>query len=387
MDNTVEIMIGAIRARICGEEYIIDKSISAEQLNRLYILSKQQDMAHIVAEELSRQGLLGDDEISAKFKKQQMLAVFRYERINYELQEICRVLEAAKISHIPLKGSVIRQYYPEPWMRTSADIDILINEEDSERAIEAIVSELQYQLGKKNIYDYTMTSPSGVHLELHFKAFEKGHAVNANDILGDIWQYAYLKNGYSYHYCISDELFYFYHIAHMAKHFEYGGCGVRFYLDLWLLNHRCEFDREKREALLQKGGLLTFAQVAEKLADIWFSGGEHNEQTLRMQAHVINNGIYGSKENNLAWSQITKGGKNQHAKDLIFLPYENMVKKYPSLKKHKILLPFYHIRRWCSIVFEGRGKASVKLLKTNSDVAKTRKDSVEKLLKDLELIK
>ncbi len=387
MNNTVDIMLGSIRAQVCGGEYVIDRNISDDELNRLYILSKQQDLAHLVSAELSKQCILKVDEIGNKFKKQQMLAVFRYERMNYELVEICRVLEETQIPHIPLKGSVIRQYYPQPWMRTSADIDILVYEETLEKARDAISEFLGYSVGERIEHDISMFSSSGVHLELHYSTVEKYCAVKAKEILDNIWEYSYNINGHAYRYNILEELFYFYHIAHMAKHFEYGGCGVRFYLDLWLLNHRCEFDREKREALLQKGGLLTFAKVAEKLADIWFSGGEHNEQTLRMQAHVINNGIYGSKENNLAWNQITKGGKNQHAKDLIFLPYENMVKKYPTLKKRKILLPFYHIRRWIETICEGRGSAAIDLLKTNSNVAKTKRDGIEDLLKDLELLK
>ena len=39
----------------------------------------------------------------------------------------------------------------------------------------------------------------------------------------------------------------------MAKHFENGGCGVRPFIDLWILNHRRPFDRAKRESLLRDG--------------------------------------------------------------------------------------------------------------------------------------
>ncbi|MBO4954226.1 MAG: nucleotidyltransferase family protein, partial [Clostridia bacterium] len=33
------------------------------------------------------------------------------------------------IDFMPLKGAVIRQYYPEPWMRTSCDIDIHVKKD------------------------------------------------------------------------------------------------------------------------------------------------------------------------------------------------------------------------------------------------------------------
>ncbi|MBQ8849460.1 MAG: nucleotidyltransferase family protein [Clostridia bacterium] len=387
MNNIADIMLGAIRAQVCGCEYEINKNISDEEIKALYVLSKHQDMAHIVAAELARQGLLKNDEVGAKFKKQQMLAVLRYERINYELSEICRVLEEAEIDHIPLKGSVIREYYLEPWMRTSADIDMLVHIEDFDRARDVIAEKLGYTTdNEKHEHDISMFAPSGVHLELHFATVEEYCAVNAKEVLADIWKHAYVKEGCAHRFVLGDDLFYFYHVAHMAKHYEYGGVGVRFYLDMWLLN-RIDHDREKREAMLLRGGLLTFERVSAELCRIWFEGGAHNERTLRMARHVLQNGIYGTKENNLVWNQISEGGKTKRALNMIFLPYENMVIRYPSLKKHKVLFPFYQVRRWCSIVIHGRTKKSMDKLKENSDVTRSQRDDVESMLKDLELIK
>ena len=108
----------------------ISRISDAKEYGELYRLSKKHDMAHIVGAALERRGLLGDDEVSAAFRKQQMLAVYRYETINYELEEIRELFEGEGIAFMPLKGSVIRKYYPQPWMRTSCDIDILVKEEE-----------------------------------------------------------------------------------------------------------------------------------------------------------------------------------------------------------------------------------------------------------------
>ena len=388
MNKIAEIMIGTIRAQVCGSEYKIDKDITQEELKQLYVLSKSQDMAHIVGAELEKQGILkSGDEVSEKFRKQQMIAIFRYERINYELEEICRVLEEAQIPHMPLKGSVIRKYYPEPWMRTSADIDLLVQPERLEDAKVVISSELKYECGEKHEHDVSMFSESGVHLELHFSTVEEYCAVNAIDIMQNIWDYAFVRNGSKYCYDIAGELFYFYHVAHMSKHFEYGGCGLRFFLDMWLLRRYSSFDEEKADELLKKGGLKVFADACAHLCEVWFGEAEHSEQTKEIEQYVLDNGIYGSKENNVAWQQITKGGKNKYALRLIFLSYDNMVKKYPSLEKHKWLFPFYQIRRWCSVIRNGRTKKSIGMLKQNSDVAQSRRGEVEKLLRGLALIK
>ena len=43
------------------------------------------------------------------------------------MQKTSFKIKKVQIPFLPLKGSVIRQYYPEPWMRTSCDIDILVD--------------------------------------------------------------------------------------------------------------------------------------------------------------------------------------------------------------------------------------------------------------------
>ena len=56
---------------------------------------------------------------------------------------------------------------------------------------------------------------------------------------------------------MTDEMFYFYHIAHMAKHFEEGGCGIRPFIDLWTLDNIKDVDHDKRDELLSRGNLNT----------------------------------------------------------------------------------------------------------------------------------
>ena len=376
----------AIRTQVCDAERVFFEDVSEEDLHALYSISKSQDMAHIVAAELEAQKILAKDEIGEKFRKQMILSVLRYERIQYEIIEICKTLEEQKIRYMLLKGALIREYYREPWMRTSADIDVLIPEAEHETAKMAIAEHLGYEVGAKSKHDVSMFAPSGVHLELHFGTIEEYRVANANNVMVDIWKYAVVREGYGYQYVIADELFYFYHVAHMAKHFEYGGCGIRFFLDLWLLEHRKDHSAEKRRELLERGGLLKFAQCSARLANVWFSDGEHTDLTRRMERHVIGNGIYGSKKMNEAWQQINAGGRRKRAINMIFPPYSVMVARYSSLADKKLLLPFCHIRRWFSIVLQGRIKNSINMLKLNSSVKKETSERVHTMLKELELI-
>ena len=259
---------------------------------------------------------------------------------------------------MPLKGSVMRQYYSEPWMRTSADIDILIHQEDIDAAVEILTEKLRYQNNGKYAHDIQMFSPNGVHLELHFETIEENSVANANAVMSNIWENSYIKENTRYHYIASNEMFYFYHVAHMAKHVMHSGCGVRFFLDLWLLNHNVDFNDSKKRELLKIGGLSDFERVVKRLSEVWFSEMSHNDLTITLQEYIINGGIYGTAENRMMVDHISKGGHIGYALSRIFLPYDIIKNHYPILKKHKWLLPFCEIRRWCKLIFCGGLKRS-----------------------------
>ena len=95
-------------------------------LPELTALARHHDLAHLLALGLKNNGLT--DESSGALENEIFRAVFRYEQLNYELTRIRETLEQTKVPFIPLKGAVLRDYYPEPWMRTSCDVDVLVHE-------------------------------------------------------------------------------------------------------------------------------------------------------------------------------------------------------------------------------------------------------------------
>ena len=84
-------------------------------------MSAKHDVIHLLALGLKQNELISKE--NSEIEKYILKAVFRYERLRYEYNNLCDALEKAQIPFIPLKGSVIRKYYPEAWMRTSCDID------------------------------------------------------------------------------------------------------------------------------------------------------------------------------------------------------------------------------------------------------------------------
>ena len=184
---------------------------------------------------------------------------------------------------------------------------------------------------------------------------------------------------------MSDEMFYFYHVSHMAKHFYDGGCGIKPFVDLWMLDRGADDRREKREKLLEEGGLLRFARASRELSSVWFGDGEHTQITLDMEQYVISGGVYGSRENYVATHRSAKKGKLSYALSRIFLPYDTIKYFYPVLKKHKWLTPFMQVRRWLKLIFGGGIKRSAKELEANNSVDKELADKTLAFLKNVGL--
>ena len=111
-------------------------------------------------------------------------------------------------------------------------------------------------------------------VQMVYDLVEEGRANNAIQVLCTVWENVTLHEGAGYWYEMSDAFYYFYHIAHMAKHFENGGCGIRPFIDLWILDHMEGVDQMKRDELLEKGDLLKFAQRARTLSEVWFDAKE-----------------------------------------------------------------------------------------------------------------
>ncbi len=382
----IELMFALLRSAICDTQLQENekKSLNDEKISKILSFSKKQDISHLIAYALNINALLMNENKSINDKI--FKAVYYYERLNNEYEKICNILENEQICFIPLKGSVIREFYPKPWMRTSCDIDILIYKADMKKATECLVNNYGYSRIWKSSHDVSFLSENKNHIELHFNLLEETLFNKAPEVLQGVWQTSTLYKSYSYRYEMSDEMFYFYHIAHMAKHFEGGGCGIKPFIDLWLLDNVKSGDRKERDELLEKGGLLKFANIARQLSRVWFENIEHTEITKQMEQYVLAGGVYGSIENSVKLNKGKQGGKNSYILSRVFQPYKYLKLQYPCLIKHKWLTPFCEVHRWFKLVFKGRTKRLAEEIKYNSNISKNESENMQNFLKNIGLL-
>lgn len=385
-NQVIHALFWLLRQEVCGVE-IGDETknlITTEMLSVLYKVSKEHDLAHLVAEALDKNGLLDDSDVAKKFRSERNMAIYRYEQINYELGEICRIFEENEIEHIPLKGAVLRAYYPEPWIRTSCDIDILIKEENLDKAIKLLCENLGYGKVHRGTHDVSVRSPSNVNLELHFSLLEDDRANNASVILGSVWDR--LQSGSNgYQKVLQDDFFYYYHIAHMAKHIEFGGCGIKPFLDLWVLNERVPFDQEKRDAILVEGGLKTLADSAKKLAYVWFGKEAHTPLIQKLEEYILTGGVYGSAQNMVAAQAAKKGRGLKYILSRIWFPYDLLKLRYPRVEKCKLLIPYYQTCRWMNFLFKGKKKTALAEARETCKSSDEKTKNIQAMLQELGL--
>lgn len=379
-----------IGTEICDEStrgVVTNTTLTSDSLEAVYKLAAQHDLVHIAGQALGNLGLLGSDELSKKFKTAAVQAYAKHMRMEMEYGRICQTLETAQIPFIPLKGAVIRGFYPEPWLRNSCDIDILVKPETLDAAVAALQETLNYTNKGRGDHDVSLFSASGVHLELHFDMMEDWYAANnSKTVLSRIWEDVAPREPGSYHHCMSDEMLYFYHIAHMAKHFQAGGCGIRTFLDVWVLNHRVPHDAQKREQLLREGGLYKFAQAAQKVSQVWFDQEQPDALAQQMSDYILRAGAFGNQENRAAVGQAKAGGKLRYIlSHRIFVPYEALKAEYPILKAHKWLTPMYQVVRWVRMLFAGKLKRAWNEWNTNVATTKADSASVAGLLRQLDI--
>lgn len=383
--NIKDIFFALLRSQLCGEALSEDikAAISEQELHRLYKISKIHDIAHIIASALQANSLLeNDSEIGKKFQKSQVVALLRNEKMKAELSSIKKVFEEDGIEHIPLKGAVIRELYPSDWMRTSCDIDILVKEEELDRAVKALESKLEYEVrGVRDFHDISLFSKSGVHLELHFNILENRESIDA--LLGSAWEFAVKESNYSYRF--TNEFLIFHALAHMSYHFTTGGCGIRPYIDLFLLKKHLEFDESKLVEMCDECGIKKFYEVSSALSDAWLAHGEYDGLLYEVERFILKGGVYGDIENGVAAGNARTGGRFKYALQRIFQPYDVIKQKYPILKKHKWLTPVYEVRRWFSLLLRGKAARSLKELNTNNSVSQEKINAMRDLLGKMEL--
>lgn len=299
--------------------------------------------------------------------------------------ELLTAFEKAGIAVLPLKGFLIKQFYPDTSMRMMADLDILFPVE-KEKETEGVLTALGYVCEHKDSHHSVYMRHPFMNIEMHYNMIGNDSLLDA--YYNNIWERLELEPGMSYIYRLKWEDFYIFMIAHLAKHFQSGGSGIRSVIDVQQFLDKMEekLDWKYIDEELRKIELTQFEQHMKNLTAIWFGGEKETEFYAQLREFIQNSGIYGTLENLGVQRAVRAGrkgwkGKMQMWLNVIFLPYKEMKMQYPYLLKCPVLLPIAWIQRFFRIIFLRRKKAKRILSSMNaeSDVVKAHQELFEKL--------
>ncbi len=333
-------------------------------LKLLCKLARIHSLINVIYEPLSKANVL-----EAELKKE----MFQYNNIGimndtvqiYYLDQITDLFEKNEIPHCVMKGPILKKLYPQSYYRQSGDLDIYVPEKYREKAKDIMLS-LGFEIERYRIDDaddvYFM--PNKIHIELHRVLISNKTPWQAE--CQKIADRLVLADDKKYSYKMTDEDYYLYMIAHMAKHMKYSGFGIKMVLDVWIYMKKYgnTLSRSVLNERLCLCGLDEFEKNILSLVEYWFEGGQASEMIKKLARYVFLSGTFGTREQLDSYFMIenSDGANNKYAakfnsyRHSLFPTFEAMSKRYSILKKYPALLPILWVYRFFEILMFDRRK-------------------------------
>ncbi len=378
MDNTdlalhSEFLLKLLRLSLNGKTI---QSIPAEiDLKKIYHLASLHSVVPTVypaIKELSAP--------SVDLFKQEYMKSWRKTALQFiEISSILSKADEFGIDCIPLKGSILKELYPSPEMRTMADLDFLCNIRKIED-VKLIMYQLDYIPQSETENHFVFYKEPLMNVEFHPDLLAPSYF---SDYVNPGWQYAVGTGRDKPLRSLTKEGFLIHLVAHTAYHFINGGSGIRSVMDIWvyLRHYSKQLDNITLNRELRHAKLLDFYNNLKALSEAWFGEGEMTPLLTELGDYIIKSCTYGIQQN-LLKSRLGVNYKRSRRKYIltsVFPSYAIMRGKYPRLSKLPVLLPLYWVRRICSVYFLQHKKAKT-WIKDFRSVKKTDAEKNRELL-------
>ena len=270
-----------------------------------------------------------------------------------ERDNLFAILPAAGIEIMPVKGSWLKEQYPDIDYRQMSDLDMLIHSGDRAKG-ETLMAQLGYEREPEysDHHDGYLKAPY-VGVELHNRLLP-AHDARAG-YYDDVWEKAQPVEGLAGVFRLKPEDEYIYYILHLYKHVLYAGTGIRSFLDSWVYREVYpDMDTAYLNREFEKLGVAEFVESVQTIADRWFGSGEPVPAALEdMGLSILSAATYGT-ENQLIQNEMKPMmerfrnplvAKAMYLLSCLFLPLKAMQILYPVLEKIPVLLPVFWIWR------------------------------------------
>ena len=337
--------------------------------NKFVELSKKQQVYSIIAVILDSLPL--PDEQAREIKLYNQNELLRIISMKTEQELIESELEKSNIKFMLLKGSLLRNYYPQQKMRQMSDVDILYDGKKKAELFE-IMHSMDYSVLSCSENSDDFTKKPFYTFEFHRDLFFKGH-----DFYFDfsyVWSRAEQSAENGCKYVMKTEDLYLHSIAHMYKHYVLGGFGIRFLADIYLMlkSEAEKLDMNYINSKLISFNLVDFEKLIRETSLALFDGCELSDEQIDFLNKSLEFGIYGNSNEGIKiyFDEYVKknGGRGTilgFYMSKLFPSAEFMKRSFPVLEKRPYLMFAYYIYRLIQkLVFKRKNSlANYKILK------------------------
>lgn len=357
-EQLLYLMACALQGVSAREEILADAD-----LKQLLIMARKHSVASMVCMALEKTAIFANADEAAKkqWLEAKNKAIRKNMLLDAERKAILHELEIQGIWYMPLKGSILKDWYPKPGMREMADNDILFDPSGREQVRE-IFQNRGYKtvsFGKLNHDEYE--KPPIYNFEMHVSLFHGMYKELAE-------QYENVKerllpvDGTAYQFAFTPEDFYVFALAHAHKHYSHSGTGVRTLADIYVMNQKLggTLNWEYVDSELRGLGIFSYERESRELAQKLFGIAELptkanlSETEQQMLAYYLGASTYGTIENRTLnkmrklqpdGGAITAHTKRKYLLSRIFPGREWCEAYAPTVYKYPVLLPFFWVWR------------------------------------------
>ena len=325
--------------------------VSRMDLGSVYAVCEDHSLTAIADYALEAVGVKDRDFVQSKEK-----AVRKNILLDAERSAILRRFEEEGIWYMPLKGILLKDWYPKLGMRQMSDNDILFDPEKRERVREIMENSGFFceHFGKGTDDGYHKEPVSN--FEMHVMLFSTKHDEALVQYYGNVKERLIKDSGNKFGYHFTDEDYYIYLIAHEYKHYVTSGTGVRSLLDIYVYMNRFSesLDWEYINGELRKLGIDDFEFESRQLAMKLFSFEKLTVKEKKRLDYYVTSGVYGSLENKVNNKAKKNGTRAGYVFRRLFPTMGFIKSQYPFYYKHKYLIPVLWVKRIFKAIFVDR---------------------------------
>ncbi len=321
----------------------------------IYHLASIHNVQGIISAVIKNNELCIPGEINSKLQKDFYSTLMYSVKQENETEKLLNILNKACIPHVLTKGYVVRNYYPDKELRTMGDIDILVSEENFEKAKE-LLKENDYRI-TDTYFNEVSFDKNNVHFEIHKSLLDEdlGNGYDYGKYFDQLCKKAVKVKDNTYELNINDHLIYL--IAHIGKHFYNEGCGIRMIMDIAVYINRFEYKLDWNYLWneFEKIRLKKFAQNIFYICNKWFDTkinvpNMDIELYNEIETYILEAGTFGFYERNSGVKLLRKsyGSGKQGNVMSWFFPKDKDMRELSEWYKDKpiLFLPAAWIKRW-----------------------------------------